>query len=869
MRVVSLLCLRKRLALFSRTVVMGHCALANVADYKSSSLDLASPTTYRDLSKPMGALNTARLDAARARFRDMPRGEGEDPPFFWGTHYSTPGYCLHYLVRTLPEHMLHLQSGKFDAPDRLFFDVSSTWAGVTSTNADVKELTPEWYLSDGAFLQLPDGLDLGVRANGRRVGDVALPPWAFGAADFVARCREALESEIVSSQLHLWIDLIFGFKQRGPAAEAEDNLFYYLTYSDGVDESAFDPERVIALQSQIAEYGQTPRQLFSHRHPSRGEGASVPLLLQGPEPEDSEEVVSGAGATASTADRTEDGAAALTAVDGHVDPGDCSKGIAWQRVLFPRGSSLESSERSNVFLAVHTDTVTRLSASPFGTANAGSLGLHVLSASRDGTVSLVDIIAPPVESHAADDRQKSKRSGRDSSALVSSLCRVTPVAPRPEPSAALSPLMLLWSALQGASPHKPTPVSAAACDTTGAVVFSACWDGSLFAHDAGDAPSVLWHCAAHSAAVSDLVALPLPRRLFPLTPSEGSSGRGEEVPDGEDWYILVTGAWDGSIGLCAVAVCRNASNGAVSVRACATSLAVPGLHSAAVTAISFCGRKSAANFDVVSADAAGEIAWLRIRAHAVAAARGPADSRGRQVVLTCDVLAKCSALVCTSPASKRSAGSDALCGGVSGVTCLSLRPLASTSGEVSSRVRPEPLGILSVACTVEGRLCLLVGTAAEPGSEDRASSRLALLATVATGEVIRCVAVDSSGRIAITGGHRGRLRVWDLRRVRSSCSGLGCALGGPAIELSSADAELASLDVAGEEEESQALSDAQQSCSVPWITACTIVETNAAVCEGRRSASSRDSAGEAGAGRPICLLAGTQSGRIAAYVSKD
>lgn len=37
---------------------------------------------------------------------------------------------------------------------------------------------------------------------------------------FIARNREALESEYVSSHLHDWIDLIFGHKQRGkPAVE--------------------------------------------------------------------------------------------------------------------------------------------------------------------------------------------------------------------------------------------------------------------------------------------------------------------------------------------------------------------------------------------------------------------------------------------------------------------------------------------------------------------------------------------------------------------------------------------------------------------------------------------------------------------------
>lgn len=46
---------------------------------------------------------------------------------------------------------------------------------------------------------------------------------AADAHDFTTKCREALESPHVSDHLHLWIDLIFGFKQRGVEAIKADN----------------------------------------------------------------------------------------------------------------------------------------------------------------------------------------------------------------------------------------------------------------------------------------------------------------------------------------------------------------------------------------------------------------------------------------------------------------------------------------------------------------------------------------------------------------------------------------------------------------------------------------------------------------------
>jgi hypothetical protein len=94
-----------------------------LADYSSLELDLMREGTFRDLSKPMGALNAKRLSAFLDRYEAF--SDEVVPKFMYGSHYSSCGIVLHFLVRQEPFTLLHtqLQGGRFDCPDRLFFDM--------------------------------------------------------------------------------------------------------------------------------------------------------------------------------------------------------------------------------------------------------------------------------------------------------------------------------------------------------------------------------------------------------------------------------------------------------------------------------------------------------------------------------------------------------------------------------------------------------------------------------------------------------------------------------------------------------------------------------------------------------------------------
>lgn len=245
-----------------------------LSDYSSEKIDLSDSRFYRDLSKPVGALNPDRLSQLLERYSQLEQfGFAENEKFLYGSHYSSPGVILHYMIRQEPftSMAIDLQSGRFDCPDRLFFDIAESWKSCNTSSSDVKELIPEFFTLPEMFINT-NSFPLGTTQRGKRIDNVELPPWAKGSAyEFVKIHRLALESEYVSKNLHHWVDLVFGYQQRGLEAEKANNVFHHLSYEGSVDlDKITDELDRQAAESHIENFGQTPSQLIvKEPHPAR------------------------------------------------------------------------------------------------------------------------------------------------------------------------------------------------------------------------------------------------------------------------------------------------------------------------------------------------------------------------------------------------------------------------------------------------------------------------------------------------------------------------------------------------------------------------------------------------------------------------
>ena len=148
------------------------------------------------------------------------------------------------------------------------FECSST------QKSDLRELIPELLCFPEVLLNNND-FNLGEIKDNSYVGknpkeiklkliqEVETPKWCKNNAYlFIKKHRELLESYEISIYLNEWLNLIFGSKQKGVAANKIKNLYNKQNYEDY--EIIFDelsPEEQ-EISCRMIEFGITPNQIF-------------------------------------------------------------------------------------------------------------------------------------------------------------------------------------------------------------------------------------------------------------------------------------------------------------------------------------------------------------------------------------------------------------------------------------------------------------------------------------------------------------------------------------------------------------------------------------------------------------------------------
>jgi len=242
-------------------------------DYQSTNLstDLnQNPEIYRDFTKTVGMMgNPARAESFKERYNQADlTGLGH---FNYGSHYSNPGLVMQFTMRLYPFYEGYVQffTG-LDDPNRMFNSMAGIFKCACNDPSDVRELIPE-------FFGLPELLinaenhNFGVRDLDKiKVDSVILPPYANNSIyEFIHIHRNALESNITSVKISHWIDLIFGYKQRGEEAVKACNVFPLLTTETEKVLAECYGELKAEYRYQAYHWGQTPQQLFFKPHNQR------------------------------------------------------------------------------------------------------------------------------------------------------------------------------------------------------------------------------------------------------------------------------------------------------------------------------------------------------------------------------------------------------------------------------------------------------------------------------------------------------------------------------------------------------------------------------------------------------------------------
>ena len=237
-----------------------------ISNYSTNELDLTDPSSYRDFTYPIYAQDEETRENLKGKYESFEEDQKEFK-YHSGSHYSNAGFVCYYLIRIKPFSQLaaEVQGEFFDTPDRLFFNI----AGFYKVSEKYQELIPDVFNLPEIFLNT-NNFYFGLNSDNKNINNVLLPPWAsYSPRLFCKILRKSLESQFVSMNINNWIDLIFGYKQKGSDGEKCYNILRNVCTSFNPKKDCEDEKEIEQKINEICELGISPKQLFNKSHHKR------------------------------------------------------------------------------------------------------------------------------------------------------------------------------------------------------------------------------------------------------------------------------------------------------------------------------------------------------------------------------------------------------------------------------------------------------------------------------------------------------------------------------------------------------------------------------------------------------------------------
>ena len=246
-----------------------------ITEYTNNKISILDNKIIRPLDTPMGMLEITQEAKDRKNSyietwtteKEDEESQEESNSDRYRSHYSTSLYATYYLVRVFPFSYIRieLQGKSFDDPNRLFNSMKSSFNNSITQKSDLRELIPEFFYFPEMFYN-SNKLNLGMmltKEGEKLCDDVTMPEWSDGSGYvFISKHKEMLESPEISENIHNWIDLIFGYKQKGKEAKKIYNLFAKESYEDYEDKYKKVDDKEKFLLCKFMEFGVTPSQLY-------------------------------------------------------------------------------------------------------------------------------------------------------------------------------------------------------------------------------------------------------------------------------------------------------------------------------------------------------------------------------------------------------------------------------------------------------------------------------------------------------------------------------------------------------------------------------------------------------------------------------